>query len=32
MTIDKNSSAFSPTASEYILDNFEPTDQIAMWP
>lgn len=30
MTIDKNSSAFSPTASEYILDNFEPTDQIAM--
>lgn len=30
MTIDKNSSGFSPTASEYILDNFEPTDRIAM--
>ena len=30
MTIDKSSSAFSPTASEYILDNFEPIDQIAL--
>jgi DNA primase RepB-like protein len=30
MTIDENSGASSPTASEYILDNFEPIDRIAM--
>ena len=30
MTIDKNSGAFSPIASEYILDNFEPSDRIAI--
>jgi RepB DNA-primase from phage plasmid len=30
MTIGENSGASSPTASEYILDNFEPIDRIAM--
>jgi len=30
MTIDKNSGASFPPASEYILDNFEPIDRIAM--
>src|SRR5689334_18751627 len=30
ITIDENSGASSPTASEYILDNFEPIDRIAM--
>lgn len=30
MTIDENSGASSQTASEYILDNFEPIDRIAM--
>jgi len=30
MTIDENSGTSSPTASEYILDNFEPIDRIAM--
>jgi hypothetical protein len=30
MTIDKNSGASFPSASEYILDNFEPIDRIAM--
>ena len=30
MTIDENSGASSPSASEYILDNFEPIDRIAM--
>jgi hypothetical protein len=30
MTIDENSGASSPSASEYILDNFEPMDRIAM--
>jgi RepB DNA-primase from phage plasmid len=30
MTIDENSGASFPTASEYILDNFEPIDRIAM--
>jgi len=30
MTIDDNSGASSPSASEYILDNFEPIDRIAM--
>jgi hypothetical protein len=30
MTIDKNSGSSFPSASEYILDNFEPIDRIAM--
>jgi hypothetical protein len=30
MTIDKTSGASFPSASEYILDNFEPIDRIAM--
>ena len=30
MTIGENSGASSPSASEYILDNFEPIDRIAM--
>jgi hypothetical protein len=30
MTIGENSGASSPTASEYILANFEPIDRIAM--
>jgi len=29
MTIDKNSGSSFPSASEYILDNFEPIDRIA---
>jgi len=30
MTIEKNSGSSFPSASEYILDNFEPIDRIAM--
>lgn len=30
MTIDENSGASSPSASEYILDSFEPIDRIAI--
>jgi hypothetical protein len=30
MTIDKNSGSSFPSASEYILNNFEPIDRIAM--